>query len=109
MNMLRNIKFYLSALAILVGTTSCLDKYPGSSIPEKEAMHTFADARADAHRHLRFAQEQRALQRLPHPAAIQADLVYAVEGNTNTYGSFWRWDIRRPICSSKRFTPPSTR
>ena len=24
--------------------TSCLDKYPGSSIPEKEAMRTFADA-----------------------------------------------------------------
>ena len=44
MNMLRNIKFYLSALAILVGATSCLDKYPGSSIPEKEAMRTFADA-----------------------------------------------------------------
>ena len=42
--MLRNIKFYLSALAILVGATSCLDKYPGSSIPEKEAMRTFADA-----------------------------------------------------------------
>ena len=44
MNMLRNIKFYLSAFAILVSTTSCLDKYPGSSIPEKEAMRTFADA-----------------------------------------------------------------
>lgn len=25
---------------------------------------------------------------------IQSDLVYAVEGNTNTYGNFWRWDIR---------------
>jgi len=36
MNMLRNIKFYLSALAVLVLATSCLDKYPESAIPEKD-------------------------------------------------------------------------
>lgn len=25
---------------------------------------------------------------------IQADLVYAVEGNSNQFGNFWRWDVR---------------
>lgn len=110
MNMLRNIKFYLSALAILVSTTSCLDKYPGSSIPEKEAMRTFADAEqtlTGIYASLKSnALYSGYLTLLPD---IQADLVYAVEGNTNTYGSFWRWDIRPTTCSSKRFTPPSTR
>lgn len=95
MNMLRNIKFYLSALAILVGATSCLDKYPGSSIPEKEAMRTFADAEqtlTGIYASLKSsALYSGYLTLLPD---IQADLVYAVEGNTNTYGSFWRWDIR---------------
>lgn len=95
MNMLRNIKFYLSAFAILVSTTSCLDKYPGSSIPEKEAMRTFADAEqtlTGIYASLKSnALYSGYLTLLPD---IQADLVYAVEGNTNTYGSFWRWDIR---------------
>ena len=95
MNMLRNIKFYLSALAILVSTTSCLDKYPGASIPEKEAMRTFADAEqtlTGIYASLKSnALYSGYLTLLPD---IQADLVYAVEGNTNTYGSFWRWDIR---------------
>ena len=31
MNMLRNIKFRLSALAVLLLATSCLDKYPESA------------------------------------------------------------------------------
>ena len=95
MNMLRNIKFYLSAFAILVSTTSGLDKYPGSSIPEKEAMRTFADAEqtlTGIYASLKSnALYSGYLTLLPD---IQADLVYAVEGNTNTYGSFWRWDIR---------------
>ena len=95
MNMLRNIKFYLSALAILVGATSCLDKYPGSSIPEKEAMRTFADAEqtlTGIYASLKSnALYSGYLTLLPD---IPADPGYAVEGNTNTYGSFWRWDIR---------------
>ena len=78
-----------------VGATSCLDKYPGSSIPEKEAMRTFADAEqtlTGIYASLKSnALYSGYLTLLPD---IQADLVYAVEGNTNTYGSFWRWDIR---------------
>ena len=44
MNMLRNIKLYFSALALLLGATSCLEKYPESAFQEKDAMRTFADA-----------------------------------------------------------------
>ena len=42
--LLRHIKLGLVALTALVGATSCLDKYPDSAIPEKDAMQTFADA-----------------------------------------------------------------
>ena len=95
MNMLRNIKFRLSALAVLLLATSCLDKYPESAIPEKDAMKTFADAEqtlTGIYASLKSnALYSGYLTLLPD---IQADLVYAVEGNTNTYGSFWRWDIR---------------
>ena len=42
--MLRNIKYYLAALLLTSGTTSCLDKFPESSIPEEEAMQAVKDA-----------------------------------------------------------------
>lgn len=85
----------LAALALLVCPVSCLEKYPQSAIPEKEAMQTYNDA--EQHLVGIYAELKSAalysglLTLLPD---IQADLVYAVEGNTNTYGNFWRWDIR---------------
>ena len=95
MNMLRNIKFYLSALAVLVGATSCLDKYPESAIPEREALQTFADAEQTLTGiYSMFLSSSLYSGRLTLLPDIQADLVYAVEGNTNRYGEFWRWDIR---------------
>lgn len=86
----------IAAAAILLGgTTSCLEKYPGSYIPEAEAMQTFNDAE----QHLTGIYISLMsgylysgyLTLLPD---IQADLAYAVEGNTNTYGDFWQWTIQ---------------
>lgn len=95
MNMLRNIKLYFSALALLLGATSCLEKYPESAFQEKDAMRTFADAEqtlTGLYASLKSGNLfSGSLTLMPD---IQADLVYAVEGNTNPYGEFWRWDIR---------------
>ena len=92
---LRNIKLGILALTALVGMSSCLDKYPGSAIPEKDAMQTFADA--EQHLIGIYAQLMSGalysgyLTLLPD---IQCDLAYAVEGNSNTYGDFWLWKVR---------------
>ena len=84
--------------AMMVGVmllTSCLDKEPGSAIPQGEAMQTFSDAEQTMVGI--YAQMKSSalwsglLTLLPD---IQCDLVYAVDGYTNTYGTIWQWDIR---------------
>ena len=92
--MLRNIKYYLAALLLISGTTSCLDKFPESSIPEEEAMQTFNDAEqivtgiyAGLMSGSLFSGD---LTVMPD---IQADLAYAVEDFSNVYGSIWQWNI----------------
>ena len=75
--------------------TSCLDKEPGSAIPQEQAMQTFSDAEQTMVGI--YAQMKSSalwsglLTLLPD---IQTDLVYAVDGYTNTYGTIWQWDIR---------------
>ncbi len=90
---------YTKALVVMVLaltlTTSCLDKEPGSAIPQHEAMKSFSDAEQTLVGI--YAQMKSSalwsglLTLLPD---IQTDLVYAVQGDTNTYGSIWQWDIR---------------
>ena len=92
---IRNIAYAVAALILGVSAVSCLEKYPASSIPEENAMQTFNDA--EQHVNGIYASLKNPylysglLTLLPD---IQSDMVYAVEGNTNTYGSFWRWDFR---------------
>jgi len=94
-NMLQNIKICFTAFALLVGTASCLDKYPAQSIPEDEGMQTFNDA--EQHIVGIYASLKGSalfsgyLTLLPD---IQSDLVHAVEGNSNTYGNHWQWTVR---------------
>ncbi len=93
---MKNIsKFIIACLAAVLSVTSCLDKYPGAAIPVEEAMETYSDAQqhlvgiyasllsSNLHSGL--------LTLLPD---IQADLVYAVEGFSNTYGNIWQWDFK---------------
>ena len=74
---------------------SCLEKLPGDFILEEEAMSTLADAEQTLtgiySAYMSGALYSGYLTLCPD---IQADLVYAVQGNTNQYGTLWRWDIR---------------
>ena len=74
--------------------TGCLDKYPDNAIPDKEAIQSVSDANQAVigiyASYKSSALYSGYLTLLPD---IQADLVYAVEGFSNTYGDIWRWDI----------------
>ena len=91
----RYIKIAAAAVLLAAGTTSCLEKFPESAIPEDEAMENFNDAVEHLtgiySNMLSSALFNGYLTLIPD---IQADLVYAVEGNSNTYGMFWRWELR---------------
>lgn len=80
-------------LAFCLG--SCLEKLPGDYILEEEGMKTFSDAEQTLTgiytAYMSGALYSGYLTLCPD---IQADLVYAVQGNTNQYGTHWLWDIR---------------
>ncbi len=92
---MRKIKIFFIAIAAVAMLPSCLDKEPQSAIPEQEGMQTFNDAEqmlTGIYAMLKGSALYSGYLTLAPD--IQADLVYAVEGNTNTYGSIWQWDIR---------------
>ena len=74
---------------------SCLEKIPGDFIPEGEGMKSLSDAEQTVTgiyaAYMSGALYSGYLTLCPD---IQADLVYAVQGNSNQYGTLWRWDIR---------------
>lgn len=74
---------------------SCLEKIPGDFIPEGEGMKSLSDAEQTLTgiyaAYMSGALYSGYLTLCPD---IQADLVYAVQGNSNQYGTLWRWDIR---------------
>ena len=84
-----------AVIAVAFGVVSCLEKLPGDAIHESEGMKTFSDAEQTLtgiySAYMSSALYSGYLTVLPD---IQADLVYAVQGNTNTLGTHWRWDIR---------------
>lgn len=85
----------VAAVAVAVSMTSCLEKLPGDAIHESEGMKTFNDAEQTLtgiySAWMSGALYSGYLTLLPD---IQADMVYAVQGNSNTYGTLWQWDIR---------------
>lgn len=96
MNNIFNIIKSAAVSALIAGTaTSCLEKYPGSYIPEEDAMLTFADA--EQHNIGIYSSLKSSalysgnLTLLPD---IQADLVMATLTNSNPYDGIWDWDIR---------------
>lgn len=79
----------------LLGASSCLDKVPGDFIQTEQAMTSFSEAEqvlvgiyADWKNSALYSG---LLTLLPD---IQSDLVYAINGNTNTYVDIWQWDIK---------------
>lgn len=93
--MMKKIVYFVVTLSLMVSTTSCLDKMPQSAIPVDEAMQSYNDAEQTVTGIYSMMKSgalwSGALTLLPD---IQADLVYAVDGYSNTYGQHWLWDIR---------------
>lgn len=98
-DMMNNInKIFTKAAAVIAlsfGMVSCLEKLPGDAILEDKGMKTFSDAEQTLtgiySAYMSGALYSGYLTILPD---IQADLVHAVQGNTNTYGPLWQWDVR---------------
>ncbi len=84
-----------AVIAVTLSLTSCLEKLPGDYILEEDAMQTLSDAEQTLTgiytAYMSGALYSGYLTLCPD---IQADLVYAVQGNTNQYGTHWLWDIR---------------
>lgn len=92
--MLKNVKILFVALTALCAV-SCLDKVSQSAIPQQQAMQTFDDAEQTVTGIYSLLKSSALysgyLTILPD---LQTDLVYAVDGYSNTYGNFWLWTIR---------------
>ena len=88
-------KYFVVVAALMVGATSCLDKMPESAIPVDEAMQSFDDAEQTVTGIYSMMKSSALwsglITLLPD---IQTDLVYAVDGYSNTYGQHWLWNIR---------------
>jgi len=84
-----------AVIAAALVMVSCLEKLPGDAIPESEGMKTFSDAEQTLtgiySAYMSGALYSGYLTLLPD---IQADLVHAVQGNSNTYVPLWQWDVR---------------
>ena len=96
MKTVRKIAYMAVAIvAVALSMTSCLDKLPESAIPADEAMQSYDDATQTVTGIYSMMKSSALwsghLTLLPD---IQADLVYAVDGYSNTYGNHWQWDIR---------------
>ena len=94
-NIYNNIMKAAAVIAALFAVTSCLDKMPNDAIGINASMKTFSDAEQTLtgiySAYMSGALYSGYLTLLPD---IQADLVHAVQGNSNTYGPIWQWDIR---------------
>ncbi len=92
--MIAKIKIYTLLIVAPLVCFSCLDKYPDDSILAEDALNT-VDEIDQASYGLYSGFKSGALYSgyLALLPDIQADLVYAVNGYSNTYGNIWRWDI----------------
>ena len=84
-----------AVIAVALGLSSCLEKTPGDYIPETESMNTLNGAeQVLTGIYTAYMSSGLYSGYLTLCPDVQADLVYAVQGNTNTMGNIWQWDIR---------------
>ena len=99
MEMMKNIymKIWKTAalIAVAFGLSSCLEKLPGDYILEEDGMKTLNDAEQILTGvYTAYMSSGLYSGYLTLCPDIQSDLVYAVQGNSNTFGTLWQWDIR---------------
>ena len=91
---MKKIITYILLATMLVLQVSCLDKFPENAVPEGSAITTVDEADQAVvgiySSFLSGALYSGYLTLLPD---IQCDMVYAVNGYTNTFGDVWRWEI----------------
>ena len=93
-SLINNIKVGVVAVVALL-STSCLEKYPGSALLEDKAMYTYEDAeQLVTGIYSQFKSGSLHNGYLTILPDIQADMVYAIDGYSNQYGSFWLWQLR---------------
>ena len=101
-SMFRYMKIATMMLALMLSLTACLDKVPESAMLEEEVMlpssnptkayNEAEEFRTGIYTHMKSSALWSGYLTLA--PEIQADLVYAVDGYSNTYGNIWQWDIR---------------
>ena len=99
MKMMKNIYMKLMRMAAVIAVSfslaSCLEKFPGDAILETESMKSLDDAEQILTGiYTAYMSSGLYSGYLTLCPDIQSDLVYAVNGNTNTFGTLWQWDIR---------------
>lgn len=92
--MIKKIKLYIALASVILSTSACLDKYPEDAIMQDEAMTTVEEAnQVVIGIYASFKSPSLYSGYLTLLPDLQADLAYAVQGYTNTYGNIWKWDI----------------
>lgn len=93
--MMKNIKIFTILALFAFSVSSCLDKYPDYAVEQHKAITNINQAEEAVigiySTFMNSALYSGYLTLLPD---IQSDLVYAINGYSNKYGSVWRWDIQ---------------
>ena len=93
---IKNIKTYILLGILTLSMSSCLDKYPEDSIQMDKAINTVDDVDKLVYGiYDSFKSSALYSGNLTLLPDLQADFVYCVKGNSNTYGDIYRWkDIK---------------
>ncbi len=90
---IRNLKIYMMSAAVALSSVSCLDKYPDDSIRMDQAINTTDDVdQLVIGIYSAFKSSALYSGSLTLLPDIQADFVFSVKENSNTYGDIWRWN-----------------
>ena len=92
--MIKKFVTYILLVMMLLVPVSCLDKFPENAVLENSAITTVDEAdQAVVGIYSSFLSSALYSGYLTLLPDIQCDMVYAVNGYTNTFGDVWRWEI----------------